>query len=382
MRRAIIQIFFFLFFLASFGAHAVEPIKIGATLSLSGKYTELGLMNEKAYRLWEKNVNQRGGLVGRPVKITILDDKSNAEHAKELYRQLITKDRVDLILGPYSSEITEAVSTVSEEFKYPLLASGASAVTIWDHGRRYVFGVYITADKYSVGFLELLVKSKLTKVAIVSADDVFSQSIEAGTKSWAKRYGVDVVFSDTFKKGSPDIEKSVEAASKSGADALMVAGHFDDAVNGRRAIKKLNWAPKAYYATVGPAIQKYYDVLKEDAELSYSSSQWEPNLPFPGSRAFAEDFLKTYGIAPSYHAASAYAAGQILEAAVRKTKSLDRMKLRDTLSTLDAITVMGRYGVDPDGRQVRHFATTVQWQKGKKEIVSPPELTTAKAIWR
>jgi branched-chain amino acid transport system substrate-binding protein len=58
------------------------------------------------------------------------------------------------------------------------------------------------------------------------------------------------------------------------------------------------------------------------------------------------------------------------------------MKLRDTLSTLDAITVMGRYGVDPDGRQVRHFATTIQWQKGKKEIVSPPELTTAKAIWR
>lgn len=382
MMRATLRLFLMISFLSGAVAHAADTLKIGATLSLTGKYAELGSMNEKAYRLWERDVNKKGGLAGRPVKVTILDDKSDAEHAKDLYRQLINKDKVDLILGPYSSEITEAVSTVSEEYKYPLLASGASAVTIWDHGRKYVFGVYITADKYSVGFLELLVKSKLTKVAIISADDLFSKSIEAGTKSWAKRYGLTVVFSETFKKGSPEIEKSVEAASKSGADALMVAGYFDEAVNGRRALTKINWTPKAYYATVGPAIQKYQDVLKDDAELTYSSSQWEPNLPFPGSRVFAEEFVKAYGIDPSYHAASAYAAGQILEAAVKKAKTLDRVKLRDTLSTLDAITVMGRYGVDPDGRQVRHFATTVQWQKGKKEIVSPPELTTSKAIWR
>lgn len=382
MIRAIFRFLSFSCFAAAASAYAVEPVKIGATLSLSGKYTELGVMNEKAYRLWEHNVNKKGGLAGRPVKLIVVDDKSDPQHAKASYRELITKDKVDLVLGPYSSEITEAVSDVTEELRYPLLASGASAVSIWDKDRKHVFGVYITADKYPVGFLELLVKSKLTKVAIISADDVFSKSIEAGTKSWAKRYGVDVVFSDTFKKGSPDIEKSIAAAKNSGADALMVAGHFDDAVNGRRALKKTGWEPKAYYATVGPAIQKYHEVLKEDAELTYSSSQWEPNLPFPGTRAFADQFQKAYGIEPSYHAASAYAAGQILEAAVRKTKSLDRAKLRDALSTLDAITVMGRYGVDPDGRQVRHFASTVQWQKGKKEIVSPPELTTSKAIWR
>jgi branched-chain amino acid transport system substrate-binding protein len=382
MIRATIRYLSLLILFTSACANAADPVKIGATLSLTGKYAELGSMNEKAYRLWERNINQKGGLAGRPVKVTVLDDKSDSEHAKALYRQLITKDKVDLVLGPYSSEITDAVSNVTEEFRYPLLASGASAVSIWDHGRKYVFGVYITADKYPVGFLELLVKSKLTKIAIVSADDVFSKSIEAGTKSWAKRYGLNVVFSETFKKGSPQIEKSIEAAKNSGADALMVAGHFEDAVNGRKTIKKLDWKPKAYYATVGPAVQKYHDVLKDDAELTYSSSQWEPDLPFPGSRAFAKEFLEAYGVDPSYHAASAYAAGQILEAAVRKAKTLDRVKLRDTLSALDAITVMGRYGVDPDGRQVRHFATTVQWQNGKKEIVSPPELTTAKPIWR
>ncbi|MDQ9171397.1 amino acid ABC transporter substrate-binding protein [Oxalobacteraceae bacterium R-40] len=380
--HAIFRFLFLLFFAFGASAHSSEAVRIGATLSLTGKYAELGAMNEKAYRLWERDVNQKGGLAGRPVKVTLLDDKSDPEYAKILYRQLITQDRVDLVLGPYSSEITEAVSTVTEEFRYPLLASGASAVSIWSHGRKYVFGVYITADKYTVGFLELLVKSGLTKVAIVSADDIFSKSIEAGTKSWARRYGLDIVFSETFKKGSAQIDQSIESARRSGAEAVMVAGYFDDAVNGRKALKKINWTPKAYYATVGPAIQKYYDVLKEDAELTYSSSQWEPDLPFPGGRTFTHEFKDAYGVAPSYHAASAYAAGQILEAAVRKAKSLDRIKLRATLSTLDTITVLGRYGVDPDGRQVRHFTTTVQWQKGKKEIVSPSELTIAKAVWR
>lgn len=380
MIRATFRLFFALMFATC--AYAVEPVKIGATVSLTGKYAEMGQMNEKAYRLWERHVNQKGGLAGRRVKLILHDDESNAEHAKERYLELIKREKVDLVLGPYSSEITEAVSSVTEELRYPLLASGASADSIWDHGRKYIFGVYITADKYSVGFLELLVKSGLSKVAILSADDLFSKSIEAGTKSWARRYGLNVVYSDTFKKGSKQIEKSVQAARNSGADAVMVAGYFDDAVNGRLALKKIGWAPKAYYATVGPAVQKYYEVLKEDAELTYSSSQWEPNHPFPGSRAFAEEFHRDYGIMPSYHAASAYAAGQILEAAVRKAKNLDRSKLRDTLSALDTITVMGRYGVEPDGRQVRHFTSTVQWQDGKKEIVSPPKMTTAKAIWR
>lgn len=382
MLREFFKLLFLLLFLPVTFAYAAEPVKIGLTMSLTGKYAELGAMNEKAYRLWETEVNKKGGLAGRPVEITILDDKSDAQLAASLYRQMITRDKVDLILGPYSSDITEAVATVAEEYRYPLLASGASAISIWDQGRKFVFGVYITADKYTVGFLELLVKSKLTKIAIVSADDAFSKGIEAGTRSWANRYGLNIVFSQTFKKGSAEIEKSIEKAKRSGADVLMVAGHFDDAVNGRTALKKAKWTPKAYYATVGPAIQKYYDMLKDDAELVYASSQWEPNLPFPGTKAFAQAFKEAYRIEPSYHAASAYAAGQILEAAVRKSKSLDRVKLREALSKLDAITVMGRYGVDPDGRQVRHFTTTVQWQKGKKEIVSPPEVTSAKAIWR
>lgn len=357
-------------------------LHLGVSLSLSGKYAQLGVMNEKAYRLWEQDVNRRGGLLGRTVKLTIVDDQSDPGLARQAYENLITKQKVDLVLGPYSSEITEAVAQVTEQYRYPLLSSGGSADTLWQRGRKYLFGVYITSSKYAVGLLELFVKSGISKVAIVSADDNFSKAIDAGAKDWARRFELNVIYADDFKKGTPEIEQSIRAAQASGAEALLVAGHFDDAVNARQALKKIGWTPKAFYATVGPAIQKYADTLKTDADYAFSSSQWEPGLPFPGTREFAKAFTEAYKIEPSYHAASAYAAGQILEAAIRKSKSVDREVLRDTLSQLDAMTVMGRYGVDRDGRQVRHFAVTVQWQHGKKEIVTPAELATAKPVWR
>jgi branched-chain amino acid transport system substrate-binding protein len=363
-------------------ARAAEPLRVGVTLGLSGKYAELGAMNEKAYELWQQDVNRRGGLLGRPVEILIRDDKSDPQVAKALYQDLILKDKVDLLLGPYSSDITDAVADVAEKYRYPLLASGASADSIWRKGRSYTFGVYITSSRYTIGFLELLVKAGIEKIAIVAADDVFSQSIEEGTKDWAGRYELRIAYAGTFKKGSTEIISRIESARQAGAQAVIVAGHFDDAVNGRRALKKIGWTPSAYYATVGPAIQQYRDALKGDANYTFSSSQWEPTLAFPGAREFAQAFRDTYHITPSYHAASAYAAGQILEAAVRKVKSVDRQKLRDALATLDTMTLLGRYGVDSDGRQIRHFTTTIQWQKGKKEIVAPRELQTVKPIWQ
>ena len=372
----------FLILSVSFACAQAAELRLGLSLSLSGKYAQLGLMNEKAYRLWEQDVNRRGGIQGRPVRLNIVDDQSDPARAREIYEDFITRQKVDLMLGPYSSEITDAVAEVAEQYRYPLLSSGGSADTLWQKGRKYLFGVYITASKYSIGMLELLVQSGIGRIAIVATDDSFGKAIQAGTLDWAKRFEVSAVHSSDFRKGTAEIESHIRAAQASGADALIIAGHFDDSVNARQILRKIGWTPKVFYATVGPAIQKYADTLKADADYAFSSSQWEPGLPFPGTREFAKAFTEAYKTEPSYHAASAYAAGQILEAAVRKAQSLDREKLRDTLSSLDTMTVMGRYGVDRDGKQVRHFAVTVQWQKGRKEIVAPAELATAKPLWR
>ena len=87
-------------------AFAAEPVRIGVSLGLTGKYAELGLMHMRAYALWAEEVNKRGGLLGRPVEMVIVDDGSNPANAVEIYRDQISVQRVDHVFGPYSSEIT------------------------------------------------------------------------------------------------------------------------------------------------------------------------------------------------------------------------------------------------------------------------------------
>jgi branched-chain amino acid transport system substrate-binding protein len=362
---------------------AAPPITIGLSLGLSGKYQQLGLMQQRGYLLWQRQLNERGGLLGRPVELLIRDDQSDPATAARIYRELISEDKVDLIFGPYSSGITAAVAPVVEEFHYPLLASGASADSLWEQGYHYLFGVYTPAQRYGVGFLEMLLRSGIKDVAIVSADDDFSRSIATGTRIWADRYALKVTFFETFAKGARDLTAVARRAAQTGAGALLVCGHFNEAVDMRRALDRIDWTPKAYYASVGPVLSAYGEKLEGLAERSFSSSHWEATTAakFPGGGLFLAEFLQAYRTEPSYQGAAAYAAGQILEKAVKRVGSLDREALTRALSGMDAMTILGRYGVDNSGLQIRHFPLIIQWQNGAKEVVWPPEFATAQPLF-
>lgn len=354
------------------------PVRIGLSLGLTGKYAPLAKMQEQAYRLWATHTNDSGGLLGRQIELVIHDDQGDAGLAQKLYERMIREEKMDLLFPPYSSDLTDAIAPITEKYGYPLLAAGSSADSIWMHGYRYIFGVYGPASMYTLGFVEMILAHDLTRLAIVTADDPFSESLAKGTDKWADRLGLEVVFRKTFVKGTPDLTPIAESVKDSGAEALIVCGHFDEAVNMRRALQSIAWYPKAYYASVGPVLQEYYDRLGDTAEKTFSSTQWMyyDKLPFPGGKAFYQSFLATYNVEPAYHAAVAYAAGVLLSEAIRKTGSLDRKRIRDTLASMDMMTMLGRYGVDRTGLQIRHFALIIQWINGRKEIVWPSELST------
>ena len=368
---------------AAAAAHAAEPVRIGLSLGLTGTYAEPARMQMRAYRLWEQEVNERGGLSGRSVKMVIVDDESDPSRAAAAYESLIREQRVDLVIGPYSSAITAAVAPVVENFGYPMLAAGASADEIWRQGYRNVFGMWTPASRYSVGMLELAQMNDLMRIAIVHADDAFSSEVAGGARKWAPYLGLEVVLDQGFRKGTKDLTGLARRARDSGAELLLVAGHFNEAVNMRRSMGHIGWFPKAYFATVGPALRKYHDTLGADAEGSFATSIWEPyeSLNFPRSQAFAAAFRERYSMDPSYHAATAYAAGQILEAATMRAGRIERDRIREALYALDTSSVIGRYAVDRTGMQVKRFPLIVQWQKGKKEIVWPKELRSAPLVF-
>ncbi|HJV24165.1 MAG TPA: amino acid ABC transporter substrate-binding protein [Aromatoleum sp.] len=360
---------------------AHPPLRIGLSLSLSGAYANNGDMQQKAYQLWAAQVNQRGGLLGRPVELLVRDDRSTPDFARAIYEGLIERDRVDLVFSPFSSGITYAVASVADRYGYPLLAAGAASDEIWKQGYRYVFATIPPASRQTVGFLALLADSAIRTLAVVNTPDVYATALVEGTRKWATEYGIRIVSTQQLAPGTTDLEPAARIARESGASALLMAGQFEESIRMTRALKRIGWRPSAFYASVGPTLDKFGDELAGDADRVLATSTWEPRseLPFAGSADFIRQFTARFKQQPSFLAAQAYAAGQLLEEALKRVGRLDRHLLRDTLAGLDCNVIIGRYTVDQAGMLTRRPPLIIQWQGGRREIVWPPEVRTSVA---
>lgn len=359
---------------------AIKPIKIGYTVSLTGKYAQTGQYQQQAYVLWAEEVNQRGGLLGRPVWLIHYDDQSDPKQAAKTYERLITKEKVDLVLGPYSSPVTDKVADVTEKHRYPMVASGAASSTIFAKGRRYVFGVYSPARDYMDGALALAKDNGLKTVALLYADSVFPKSCAKGVRDKAPAYGLKVVFEYKYPRNSRDLTKQLVTIRELAPDVVLSAGYLHDSLLITRQMKDLEVAPKIVSFTVGAAQPEFGAGLGELAEFVFGASQWEPDprLPFPGQKEWVERYEKRWGREPDYHAASGWGAQEVLEACVKRLKTLERERLRSCLSSSEMMTVHGLYNVDPKtGEQRGHEILLIQWQKGRKEIVYPPKFASA-----
>jgi branched-chain amino acid transport system substrate-binding protein len=363
---------------AAFGAES-RPILIGATVSLEGKYESPSFMIRNAFSLWEKQVNQRGGLLGRPVKLILYDDKSKKELVRHYYKKLITEDKVDLLFSPYSTSLSLVASEVSEPHKYVMLACGASGEKIWERGFRYVFGVYAPAGRYFIGFLDLMARNGLDSLALLNEATSFNIHAARGVEKWAKLFGLTVVFHKDYRKGKAELPLLLKEVVDVNADGLILCAYPDDCYELLSLMKETKYRPKALGFTIAPALPDFYEHVGDMSEGVFGASQWEADerLPFPGTREFIKAFKALTKKAPSYHAGSAYAACQILEEGVKYTKSLNNEALRDFISSLDTVTVIGRFKVDHAGKQIGHNPIIIQWQNGNKEIVYPSKMRTS-----
>ncbi|HXG05623.1 MAG TPA: amino acid ABC transporter substrate-binding protein [Candidatus Binatia bacterium] len=366
---------------ATVPADAQGPIRIGASLSLTGTYAKLGKNQHEGYKLCEKDLNARGGLLGRKVEFVVYDDQSTPATAVRLYEKLITEDKVDAVMGPYSSPVTEAVANVTEKYRKVLVAPLAATTSIFKKGRKYIFMVISPAEVYLEGLVDMAAKRGLKTVAIVNEDTLFSKAAASGAEELAKKKGMQVVFKEAYPKGNTDFSALLTKVRAANPDVLAAATYFDDAVALTRQMRELNVNPKMYGVTVGGDLPEFYETLKQNAEYVYGATQWEPTLPFPGNQEWFETYKKEFGREPSYHSAAGYAGCLIYAEAVKRAGTLDADKVRDQLLKLEMRTIFGDYKVDQDGFQVAHKMVTFQWQKEKKVIVWPEELAAGKAIF-
>jgi len=358
-----------------------NEVVIGGAISQTGQYAEPAGRQVNSIKLWVDEVNGRGGLLGHKVVARLLDDKSDTQTAIKLYEKLITEDKVDLLLAPYSSGITEAVANVNERYKMPFVAYGAASTPIWEKGRRYIFNIVAVAEDYQKGAVHLAKQIGVKKIAIIGQDSLFPRQAGQGAKEWAKKLGVDVVLEENYPPKQTDFTALLQKIKAAGADAVISNSYFADAAAQLRQMRELNINFKLYSSTVGPGLPNFPEQLGPTAEYVLGFSQWEP-LPqvfkLAGMKEYIDAYEKRFNEKPNYHAGGAYGALLVTEAAVKKVGSFDNEKLREALATLDITTMYGRYKVDAKGMN-SHEGITFQILKGQRRVVWPEKFAETKA---
>src|SRR5215208_647775 len=323
---------------------AQQPVRIGATMSLTGSSSIQGSYGREGYLFCQKHVNEKGGVLGRQIEFVIYDDASNGKTAAGLYEKLIVEDKVDAVMGPYGSAITEAVADVNEKHRKLMIAPTAGTTSIWEKNRRYLIMVLSPNEAATEGLLDLAARNGLKTVAVIQQDALVPNATIKGASALAKSKGLDLVFHETYRTSPSDFSELLNKAKAAKPDVLVAASiRFEDLLNITRKMKELDLNVRMVGAVPYGQIPDYYKQLGKDAEFVYSGSFWEPGLAFPGNQEFIAAYEKEFDHAPSIQSAGHYAGCQLLVDAMRRTGGLDSDKLREALLTLKTKTVFGDF---------------------------------------
>src|SRR5215467_2500882 len=362
-------------------AVAEQPIRIGSSLSITGKqYSAQGSYCREGYLLCQKHVNTQGGVLGRQIELVIYDDGTDDKTAARNYEKLITEDKVDAVLGPYGSAITEAVADVIEKHRVLMIAPTAGSSAIWEKGRKYLVMMLSPVESVPEGLVDLAARNGLRRVAVIKLEGLVANAASKGANELAKKKGLEVVFAESYPNGTSDFSDILKRVKAATPDVLMAASvTIADLVAINRQTREVDLNVKMFSSVPYGLLPDYYKRVGKEAEFVYSGSFWETDLGYPGNREFLAAYEKEFNYAPSVQSAASYAGCRLLVDVVRAAGSLDSDKLRGALLALRTKTVLGDFAVDDRGFQVAHKAVTIQWQDGKKAVVWPDDLASAKA---
>ena len=292
-------------------AWAAEPIKLGVTASLSGVYAGPGQEQLEGIRMWVHDINARGALLGRKVELVAYDDQSDPEVTRRLYEKLITADKVDLLIGPYSSDLTLVASDVAEQHDFPMVAAGAAASEIWSRGYRNIFQIDAPAREY----MSLLIKSAkekagLVRIALIYPEAEFSREVAEGVRAKAAEQGMEIVFDEPYALDTTDFAELVRRMRRAAPELVIGATYLNDSIAIVREAKRQQFSPQAFAFTVGPALPEFGDALGADAEGIIGVVPWMRSGRVPMAYDFSFRFKEQFGRNAGVHAAQGYGAGQ------------------------------------------------------------------------
>ena len=390
-------------------APAEVTVTIGFTSSLTGNQEVASKRQVNGITLWLNQINDAGGITlsdGTVVKFNFVtyDDESNAGRVTELYTRLITEDKVDFLISPYSSGLASAASIVTEQNGKVMITVGAAEDAAYTTGNTGLFQLYTPGSLYMQSTVDMLKNlDPNAKVALAYENDKFSVSVVQGIKPYLALNGFEVVLDERYESNTADFGPIVNDIADSGATVLLGGGHFNDGVALARTLNESGSGLDLIYLLAAPADTKFQEA--GDAALGVmTSSQWELTATHteqeasnlgkdwfgPSGEEFTTAYQTAYGEAPSYHAAGGYAAGLVLQKAIIDADSVDPEAVRAALNALDMFIFFGgvkfNTSAEAHGLQIAHQMVVVQWQKDttgelQRVVIAPSYVRIAEPLF-
>src|ERR671919_1867368 len=356
------------------GEASGEPIKVGASLPLTGEFSEPGKAAQQGYEVWEAMVNEKGGLIdGRPVEMVIKDDQSNQNTIVADYNALISRDNVDLLLGTFSSLLNLPASTVAERNRMLYVEPAGGAPELFDRDYQYLFfAQQATADKQGDVWANWLTtdvpeNERPKTAAYPTLDDPFAQPTSEGIEKILSGAGIETVYRKTYTIDNPNLDSIVNAVKATGADLVVNGATFEDGVGMVRALRKANYTPDWFYQTTAPSLGDQYSkaIGEGTTEGVFYAVSHSKEAETPGNPEFVAKYQEMFGgTEVPEDAADAYAAAEGLAAAVKAVGSVareDQLKLADWLRENEVDTILRPLTWDDAGRPQGEFLVG-QWQ--------------------
>jgi branched-chain amino acid transport system substrate-binding protein len=387
-------------------AQSGEPIKIGFSMAMTGGLGGNGKSALLAQKIWEEDINAKGGLLGRKVKLIYYDDQSNPSTVPGIYTKLLDVDKVDIVMGGYATAmLAPAMPIVMQRKKLFIGLLGLAVNTEFNYPNYFVMIPSGPNPKpaFTKGFFDIAMAQnpKPKTVAIVAADQEFSRNASDGARENAKALGLNIVYDKTYPPSTTDYAPIVRAIQATNPDIVVVCSYPPDSVGIVRAVNEIGFKPKmigggmvgpqntAMKAQLGPLLNGF---------TNYDFWLPVPKLNFPG----VDELMKKYqaraaaeGVDPLgyYMAPQAYAQFQVLAQAITATKTLNDDKLADYIRANTFKTVLGDVKFGKGGEWAEGRVLQVQFQNIKgndvdqfkdvktQVVVSPPAYVSGKEIF-
>ncbi|WP_276302462.1 amino acid ABC transporter substrate-binding protein [Halorussus lipolyticus] len=385
--------------LTGIGSAAAQEntITLGGSMSLSGDNADLGQLYRDSYELTIRRINEAGGVEAGDgntyeLEMVLRDDETDASKSRAIYQELIDREGVDYLLGPYSSTVTLPASAVAARNQRPMVEGGGASPEIFSQGNEWIFGLLPTADKYPLSSIEMAMAqdSPPESAALLAESDTFSQSSAEGARQKLNSEGVNIAVDQTFPTETSDLSTLLGRVRDSDADILILAAHQKHAVILASQMEAQNVNVDMAMATVGSLTSSFKDQSGANGDYMYGPSSWAINATFEDS-VFGStgDFVSAiedeYGYQPDYHNAAGASVIQTFQRAFEQVSNLEPTAVRNAIRDVEFTTAYGNVAFGDNG-VIDKDMLVYQWQpqdggSAQKNIVWPEAVQQSAPIY-